>query len=142
MNSRGAGGLCLLVGVALTAWTWRSALTDGHYALKAALFGPTLAVLGIGLLIHGKGIPTSGATRLTRIYGVAGGMATILNLYLLGFFDRPARHQSVWLLESAMPFLLLFVWALPNRFFGGTPTAPVERTPHERSGAPRPIEPK
>src|SRR5262245_13918872 len=99
MGSRAAGVLFLLGGGGLVAWAWRSALVSDQYSLKAALLGPTLLVLGIGLLIHGKGIPSSGATRLTRIYGVAGGLASIVNLYLLGFFERPVKHRSVWLME-------------------------------------------
>ena len=142
LGSRAAGALCLVAGAALSVWTWRSALTDGQYSLKAAMIGPTVLVLGVGLLIHGKGIPTSGATRLTRIYGVAGGLATILNLYLLGFFDRPVQHRSVWLMESALPFLLLLVWALPSRFFGGPPTPADEPKPLERPPAPKPIDPR
>jgi len=99
-------------------------------------------VLGVGLLIHGKGIPTSGVTRLTRIYGVAGGIATIVNLYLIGFFQRPVKHRSVWLMESALPFLLLLVWALPSRAFGGPPSPVVTHTPPEPSGPPKPLEPR
>lgn len=141
-GSRAAGVLCVVVGTVLTIWAWRSALGDGQYGFKAAIIGPTVLVLGVGLLIHGKGIPTSGATRLTRIYGVAGGVATIINLYLLGFFQRPARHRSVWLMESVLPFLLLFVWALPSRFFGGAPSPGAEHMPTEASRPPKPIEPR
>jgi len=140
VNSRAAGVLCFVLGTGLAIWAWRDALTDGHYGLKAAVIGPTVAVIGLGLLIHGKGIPTSGATRLTRIYGVAGGLATIVNLYAVGFFQRPVKHRSVWLLESALPFVLPLVWALPGRFFGGTP-GPVAEQP-EASGPPKPIEPR
>lgn len=139
LNSRAAGALALLAGGGLVVWSWRSALGDGQYGFKTALLGPTLLVLGIGLLIHGDGIPTSGATRLTRLYGVTGGLAAILNLYLLGFFSRPLKHRSVWVVETALPFLLLGVWALPSRFFGGeTPPAATERAPSR----PPPIEPE
>src|SRR5574341_287897 len=142
IGSRAAGVLCFVVGAGLTVWAWRSALDGGQYGLKVAIIGPTVLVLGMGLLIHGKGIPTSGATRLTRIYGLAGGIATILNLYLLEFFERPVRHRSVWLMESALPFLLLLVWTLPNRFFGGAPTPQVSPSPHEHPSPPKAIEPE
>jgi hypothetical protein len=89
-----------------------------------------------------RGIPTSGATRLTRIYGVAGGIATILNLHLLGFFERPFKHRSVWLIGSALPFLILLVWAHPSRFFGGTPGPTVTYAAAERGSPPKPIEPQ
>jgi hypothetical protein len=141
LASRGTGVLCVVGGGTLTVLAWRSALGDGQYGLKAAIIGPTLLVLGVGMLIHGKGIPTSGATRLTRIYGVVGGVATIVNLYLLGFFQRPVKHRSVWLMESALPFLLPFVWALPSRFFGAQPSPVLQPRP-EPSGPPRPIEPR
>jgi hypothetical protein len=141
-GSRAAGVLCAVIGTVLTIWAWRSALGDGQYDLKAAIVGPTVLALGVGLLIHGKGIPTSGATRLTRIYGVAGGLATIANLYLLGFFRRPVKHRSVWLMESALPFLLLLVWALPTRFFGGAPGSVAKHMPTEPRHTPKPIEPR
>jgi hypothetical protein len=144
IGSRAAGVLCLLAGTGLTVWAWRSALTDGSYALKAAMVGPTILVLGIGFLVHGEGIPTSGITRLSRIYGVAGGLATIANLYLLGFFQRPVKHRSVWMMETALPFLLLGVWALPARVFGGDPTRrPIARPdPPDLPAPPPPIEPR
>ncbi len=143
LGSRAAGALALLAGGGLVVWSWRSALGDGHYGFKTALLGPTILVLGIGLLIHGEGIPTSGATRLTRIYGVAGGLAAIVNLYLLGFFSRPVKHRSVWMLETALPFLLLGVWALPSRFFGGeTPPAANGDAEPRAPSPPPPIEPR
>lgn len=44
---------------------------------------------------EGRGIPTSGATRLTRLHGLAGGIAAIVNLYVLGFFQRPVKHMEM-----------------------------------------------
>jgi len=104
--------------------------------------GPTVLVLGLGLLIHGRGIPTSGATRLTRIYGFAGGVAAIVSLHLLGYFARPPRHRWTDLLYTALPFAMLLVWFLPSRVFGAPeaaaapPTAPVAGPTNE------PIDPK
>jgi hypothetical protein len=142
IGSRAAGVLCVVVGTGLTVWAWRSAMGAGQYGLKAAIIAPTVLVLGVGLLIHGKGIPTSGATRLTRIYGLVGGVATIINLYLLGFFQRPVKHRSVWLMESVLPFLLLLVWALPSRFFGGPSSPVVKHAQPAASSPPKPIEPR
>ena len=141
LKSRGAGVLCTVVGAGLTWWAWSSALGDGHYSLKAALVGPTLFVLGVGLLIHGRGIPTAGASVLTRLYGSAGGVATIVSLYLLGYFNRPHRDKSVAILEAALPFAMLFVWFLPSRVFGAEAPQPIERNPEEQPTS-KPITPK
>jgi hypothetical protein len=82
IGSRAAGVLFVVIGSLLTIWAWRSARSDGQYGLKAAIIGPTVFVLGMGLLIHGKASQLQ-ATRLTRIYG-GRGLATIANSYLPG----------------------------------------------------------
>jgi len=141
-KSRAAGIFCFAGGAALTWWSWHSALGEGHYSMKVAILGPTVLVLGLGLLIHGRGIPTSGATRLTRIYGFAGGVAAIVSLHLLGYFARPPRHRWTDLLYTALPFAMLLVWFLPSRVFGAPeaaaapPVAPLTGPTNE------PIEPK
>jgi hypothetical protein len=141
-KSRGAGALFLVVGAALCWWAWSSAVQGGRYSLKAALVGPTLLVLGVGLLIHGRRIPTSGATMLTRVYGFAGGVATLVSLYFLGYFARSTRNNAGAIIQTGLPFLMLLVWFLPSRMFG-PPVAPAARVQAER---PRPtgdpIEPR
>lgn len=46
------GGLGLfLLGAAMTAWEWKTALIDGYYHPKAAVLFPCFAWLGLGLLL-------------------------------------------------------------------------------------------
>jgi hypothetical protein len=45
------GGLFIgMIGTILTIWTWRSALTEGHFYVRAAILGPIFATIGIGLV--------------------------------------------------------------------------------------------
>jgi hypothetical protein len=124
LKSRGVGLLVLLGGIAVTALTWRWASQDGHYDVKAAVIGPLMLVLGIGFLVHGAEIPLDGIRPLTRIYGVAGSLAGIFYLYLLGFFERPHRSEAARLLDLAVPVVLIAVWFLPERFYGGAGHVP------------------
>ena len=140
-KSRGAGALFVTIGGGLTWWSWSSALGEGHYSLKAAIIGPTVLVLGVGLLIHGRGIPTAGATMLTRVYGFAGSTAAIVFLFFLGYFARPHRSVALALLESALPFAMLLVWFLPSRAFGAADPPKVEPPPAP-GPTNEPIEPK
>jgi hypothetical protein len=128
-KSRGVGVLVLLGGIAVTGLTWRWASQDGHYDVKAAVIGPVMVVLGIGFLVHGAEIPLDGIRRLTRIYGVFGSLAGIFYLYLLGFFERPHRSEAARLLDLAVPILMIAVWFLPDRFYGGAGHVP-ERPPN------------
>jgi hypothetical protein len=102
-KSRGIGLLVLLGGIAVTGLIRHWAADEGRYDMKAAVVGPLMIVLGIGFLVHGAEIPLDGIRPLTRIYGIAGSLAGILNLYLLGFFERVHRSEA----------------ALPDRFYGG-----------------------
>ena len=45
------GFLFLLVGGGFTAWTWYTALTEGHYYLHASILFPAVGVLGVGMLL-------------------------------------------------------------------------------------------
>jgi hypothetical protein len=46
------GGLFIaMIGAILTIWTWRSALSEGHFQIRAAMIGPTFATIGIGLVL-------------------------------------------------------------------------------------------
>ena len=117
--SRLCGITLLCTGVGLTAWVWHLGSVSDLYAASAAIFGPTILALGLGQIVHGKRIPVSGATWLTRGYGLLGGCAAIVNLHLLGYFRRV--HASPWLtvIEHVMPFAILLTWVLPERCFRG-----------------------
>jgi hypothetical protein len=130
-KSRAAGLVCLVIGAGFTAWAWFEALHEGGYGVKRAAFGPQVMVVGIGLLIHGRGIPTAGVTSLTRAYGFAGGVAGLVNLYSLGYFEPPGKAHLFTLLT-------LLVWFLPGRMFGAfkQPRAPT-RSPPPGSGSTR-----
>lgn len=123
-KSRGVGLLVLLGGIAVTGLTWRWAAGNGHYDVKAAVVGPLMLALGIGFLVHGAAIPLDGIRPLTRLYGVVGSLAGIFNLYLLGFFERAHRSGSARILDLAVPVVLVAVWFLPDRFYGGSGNVP------------------
>jgi hypothetical protein len=132
-KSRGAGLLAVVGGLALTGLTWRWAWADGRYDLKMAVIGPLVGVLGVGFLIHGAEMPLDGVTTRTRQFGLLGSVAGIANLYFLGFFHKPHESPVSSLLALAVPLVLIGVWFLPDRFFGGPghvppkpPNTPIE----------------
>ena len=141
LKSRGIGLLCTCMGAGLSWWAWTSAMSKGQYSLKAALVGPTCLGLGLGLLIHGKGIPTSGATVLTRVYGFAGGLGAIALLCSLGYFEQVRKSHALSIIELGLPFVMLVIWFLPSRMYGPPAAA---TPPTEGRGLPRnePIKPK
>lgn len=118
-KSRGAGLLLIVGGIVLIGLTWHWATGDQRYAVKAALIGPVVLALGIGLMVHGAEIPLDGIRPLTRIYGVVGSLGGILYLYSLGFFERPHAAEAARLLDRALPLVILGAWFLPDRFYGG-----------------------
>jgi hypothetical protein len=118
------GGLLVAIGAGLTYGAWREARA-GEYAMTAAVLGPTLLALGIGLLIHGTGIAIAGINTRTRLYGLAGVAGTVGLLAAYGFFTRPAEHRAVWWAENAVPFALGVYWLLPARRLGGAPHDPL-----------------
>jgi hypothetical protein len=93
--------------------------------MTAAVFGPTMLALGIGLLIHGTGIAIGGINLRTRLYGLAGVALTVGLLFAYGYFDRPMENRWLWLAESAVPFALGVYWLLPARRLGGKPHDPL-----------------
>jgi hypothetical protein len=68
--------------------------------------------------------PLNGIRRLTRIYGLLGSLAGILNFYLLGYFHRPHHSEAVGHLDVVLPIVMIAVWFLPDRFYGGTGHVP------------------
>jgi hypothetical protein len=89
------------------------------------------------MLVHGAGIPTTGATLLTRIYGFAGTVAALGLLHYLGYFKQRGHGSTERLLESGPLLLLLLIWFLPSRVFG--PHATRTSAPPPTSGEQRPI---
>jgi ABC-type Fe3+-siderophore transport system permease subunit len=46
------GGLLIaVVGGGVTAWTWYTALAEGHFSRKASMLFPAFFVLGLGVII-------------------------------------------------------------------------------------------
>jgi hypothetical protein len=136
-------GLLLVgIGVGLGNWTWYSAHHQSQYSLKAAIVGPMALVLGLGMLVHGAGIPTTGATLLTRIYGFAGTVAALGLLHYLGYFNQPGHGSTERLLESGPLLLLLFIWFLPSRFFGPRAARPSAPPSTSADARPDPIVPR
>ena len=123
-KSRGAGLLALIAGIVAIGLTWRWAVNDGTYDVKVAVIGPLALLVGVGFLVHGAEIPLDGIRPLTRVYGLAGSLAGILNLYLLGYFARPLRSERARLLDLVLPIVMIAVWFLPDRFYGGTGHVP------------------
>ena len=118
------GGLMFAGGAALTYGAWSDARA-GEYAMTAAVLGPMMLTLGVGLLVHGTGIAIAGINLRTRLYGLAGTTLTVGLLFAYGFFGRPVEHRALWLAESAVPFALGVYWLLPARRLGGKPHDPL-----------------
>lgn len=109
-DSRRSGALVLLAaGVVLMGLAWRWRAGGGLAVVQAAVAGPLSAALGVGMLLHGEGIPRDGMSRLTRAYGVAGGLAGGVYLFLVGRFSHPPAGRLRWLL----PVLATLVWLIP-----------------------------
>jgi len=86
-----------------------------------AAAGPLALVLGFGAAIHGRSMPPTHITSVTRRWGTLGSLAASLNLWWLGYFDRGgAVGRMRWL----MPIVLIGAWWLPRRFYGHGPEAP------------------
>ncbi len=50
-KQRFGGILIALLGGGGTFWTWQTALSEGHFSLKASLIFPAFLVLGLGLTL-------------------------------------------------------------------------------------------
>ncbi len=51
IGQRLVGLFLLAVGLGFTAWSWHTALNEGHYYSKAVALFPVFAVTGLGLLL-------------------------------------------------------------------------------------------
>ena len=108
-SGRPAGTLLLLAGAALMALAWRWRAGGGLAVVQAAVAGPLSAALGLGMLIHGERIPRDGLSRVTRAYGLAGGLAGTSYLYLVGRFSDAPAGRLRWLL----PVAATLIWLIP-----------------------------
>jgi HAMP domain-containing protein len=108
-SSRQSGVLLLLAGLALMwlAWRWRAG--GGLAVVQAAVAGPLSVLLGLGLLIHGERMPRYGMSRLTRRYGIAGGLAGAACLWVITGYAEAPTGRARWLL----PVLATVVWLVP-----------------------------
>jgi hypothetical protein len=108
-SSRQSGALLLLAGLVLMwlAWRWRAG--GGLAVVQAAVAGPLSTALGLGVLIHGERIPRYGRSRLTRAYGIAGGLAGAAYLSVITRYAEGPTGRARWLL----PLLATVIWLVP-----------------------------
>lgn len=108
-TGRPTGALLLVAGIVLIslAWHWRAG--GGLAVVQAAVAGPLSTALGLGVLIHGAGIPRYGMSRLTRAYGLAGGLAGTAYLFAIGRYAEGPTGQARWLLA----LLAIVIWLVP-----------------------------
>lgn len=108
-RGRPAGALLLVAGAVLMGLAWRWRAGGGLAVVEAAVAGPLSAALGLGRLIHGEPIPRDGLSRLTRIYGLAGGLAGAAYLYLVGRFSDAPAGRLRWI----VPAVATLIWLVP-----------------------------
>lgn len=90
---------------------------DGSLARQmAAVLGPVGLLLGVGMAVHGLAMPTTHISRPARIWGLAGSVAAILNLWSLGYFAQGVGAGRT--IRMLMPVALVVAWFLPRRFYG------------------------
>jgi hypothetical protein len=108
-SGRPAGALLLAAGALLMALAWRWRAGGGLAVVQAAVAGPLSAALGLGKVLHGNHIPRDGLSRLTRIYGLAGGLAGAGYLYLVGRFSDAPAGRLRWI----VPVVATLIWLIP-----------------------------
>ena len=112
-----AGSVLLLgCGAALLIISRRWGVGSDLPSQMAAFLGPVGIVLGFGMAIHGTAMPVNRITTLTRLWGLAGSGAALVNLWLVGYFTQGGAgvRATKWL----VPMVLVVVWLLPARFYG------------------------
>jgi hypothetical protein len=115
-DSIGATVLLLLCGAVAFTLSRRWGV-DGSLARQmAAIIGPLGLALGLGMAVHGAAMPTTHISRPARIWGLAGSLAGIVNLWSLGYFSQGAGAGR--LARLLMPVALVVAWLLPPRFYG------------------------
>lgn len=111
--------ILLVCGTALLLLSRRWGVGSDLASQLAAAAGPVGVVLGVGVAIHGRGMPPSGITTVTRAWGLVGSAAALVNLWTLGYFAMggAAGRVARWLL----PVALVGGWLLPARAYGSRP---------------------
>lgn len=70
---RSCGLVIAVIGTLLTVWNWHLALSEGRFYEQAAMMGPILTIMGLGLIVF-PGYRTERLTRgedLDRLSGTA-----------------------------------------------------------------------
>jgi hypothetical protein len=133
-ETAGATMILLVCGTVLVFLSRRWGVGSDLMSQLGAAAGPVAVVLGIGAAIHGRSMPPTHITTVTRLWGTLGSLAAGLNLWSLGYFSRGNAGGAVrWL----MPAVLIGAWWLPRRFYGGEP----ERGPRPDADAALPKAP-
>ena len=113
----GTGIALLLAGAALMWIAWQGRTTGGLLMVEAAAVGPLSAALGVGVLLHGAALPRYGMSRLTRLYGLLGGLAGGAYLWLVTSLGAAPAGRARWLL----PLALTAIWLVPMPSEGRRP---------------------
>ena len=82
----------------------------------AAIIGPVGLALAVGMAVHGVAMPTTHISRPARLWGLAGSLAGIVNLWSLGYFSQGGGAGRT--VRMLMPVALVVAWLLPQRFYG------------------------
>jgi hypothetical protein len=82
----------------------------------AAFGGPLGLILGIGMALHGRAMPTTHISIPARVWGVLGSVGAIVNLWTLGYFNQSGTVGRTTRL--LLPVALVAAWFLPARFYG------------------------
>ena len=124
-GSRRQTGIVLLVaGIVLMGLAWRWRFGGGLAVVQAAVAGPLSAAMGLAILIHGTRIPRYGMSRLTRAYGLIGGLAGGAYLAFVGASADWPTGGARWLLV----LVVTGIWLIP------LPAAPDAEEPAATSG--------
>jgi len=119
-NANSIAGTVLLLGcgAALTVISRRWGIGADLMSQLAGLLGPVGLALGLGMAIHGRAMPVDRISTLARVWGIAGSLAAVLNLWLSGYFMRGGAAGKA--VRWALPLVLVVAWLLPGRFYGDT----------------------
>ena len=84
----------------------------------ATALGPMGVVLGIGTAIHGRAMPPTHITAMSRLWGTAGSVLAAVDLWYRGYFAHRATSGA---LRVVIPVVLVLAWWLPAHFYGDAP---------------------
>jgi hypothetical protein len=77
-QSRIAGVIGVLIGLAGLAWAWQSAHSTGSFPAKLSLVGPVVISVGLWLAIEGPELPVRKMSPLGWVFLVLGLVAGVL----------------------------------------------------------------